>query len=140
MYKLKYNLFVWPICVLLLIGFTHVSNNNVFCIDKDGSIKIETACTPCCSSEAEKCDIVTSCFEHNESPECSDVSISYVYRYQRDTHIAAPLFNNSTPNVLYSFINSDDLKKYKLKNNLLSTDPPISNPQIHLSTTVVLTC
>ena len=140
MYNLKYKFFVWPICLLLIIGFTQVSNNNVFCIDKDGGIKIETACTPCCSSDVEKCDISTSCFEHTESPDCSDVSISYIYRYQRDTQIVAPLITNSVPILFNCFAILDVVTKHTYTDRLLSTDTPISNPQIYLSTTVVLTC
>lgn len=56
--KLKmYKTIVWPLCLILFIGFIFVGHNDVLCISEDGHMKFETECLPCCTETDDICKL-----------------------------------------------------------------------------------
>ena len=74
MKKLVHRIFVWPLSILLLIGFFQIGSGDVLCVGEDGHIEIETECLPCCNEAEAVCGLSEQGDIHDEHDDCNNCS------------------------------------------------------------------
>ena len=143
MYKVVNKVIVWPISILLIFGFFQFGYGDEFCICDDGYIKVESICMPCCSVDVEPCvvnNINTCQVENEESSDCSNVAIEYIFRTNRAKNNVNHKLGKSKLITQVNIATNYNLFEHYNINLSRVTNPLNINRNILLISTVVFIC
>ena len=138
------KIIVWPLSLILFVGFLFVGHNDILCIGEDGRMKFETECLPCCNETEDICNIKTLHDfhdEHEDSSDCSDLTMDGALWSKRLTKIN--LLKTEIANSVPTFINNLNLtsdNNITLQDNSTFLLTFYKSPQSFSIATTILRC
>ncbi len=138
-----HKIFVWPLSILLIVGFSQIGSGDVLCIGEDGHVEIETECLPSCNEAADICELSEQSQQHDEHDDCnncSDLSLDEPMWSKR--FLRYFLVHTFKIEVMSSFSSVQSAFSLKTQQSLLYKNSLVfkSNPNYSIISVTVLRC